>query len=1544
MPLSYHQKSGCYSYIIQNTSDINKIQNLSIEFLKSQLNLLKKARKNRVNDLIETLNISDILNSEKFSRVNGMVENEYSLVQIQSMLKKSKIFQNIFSKNNLSEYERDILVGTLIRIKSRSNPNYGKEILIEFFKTLDNYNEEITLTKLGNLKNLYPIKIKEIEKELGIKCEYCEKYNITNTMELINGVEFIDFNETKALINWVVKAERDYLINNDEVPLEFIYNELNKIDVQRIEEEIEKIKRGERREEIKFYKYTRLEEDKYRILYSYSAEDRVISTTIMFLIDNVLGGEYTSSYGYSYKLNRDKYKNYKIFESWNYLWMNYKKDIEDKIYDSSYDDYYLLKLDLKNFYDSINHIFLRDYLYNRPTKNIQTILNNMKLKQREEYKNLCEFLIQLCETTNPKQGVPQGPAFARYLAEIYINQIDLAIKNEIDKYTEFYFRYVDDMIILIENKEKAEKLLKKIINKLRILDLDINSKKHIFEKVRSIKYEIINDDIEKYFIDGIEEDTPQFIKSKAKIILQNMFEKIKNDKYGEVDCKNVPFFLTHLIDEKYIENNKEDIIECVTNTKIGRGSMYKHFYNNIIFNKNVESLDFYKKIDGLSRSNFINSLVLNSSKVEKDKLQEIYDNYIIMEDLEEYEKIELYILAIQNELALKEKYVDIKLLLNCIKYSKELRLDKNVLHNVLVEVQKNDNKEERLTILEEILCKSKKLEEIDDFVNTIESTIDQINSDKRIKIKSVQILYNLVAFSTLYLSNIPKIKQMWNVLLNQYSKQALKENEWYQYREIMAQHEYNDSTIISFLTSELSGENIIENEEISHIELMYIASLIIYISKIDITNKSQIFNDQELRKAIENIAEQKNMIILKWCINGNTEYFPNKDIALLNSQYNERIIMIHDRTNLLVRGKKYIFVDGEIQKEECNIDGEERYFKIYNIDTSLTDVYSELKNKEFFEALKIIDNIFSKIFKDTELVNVFEKGSINNTLDIKFRYSTYDNVFVVDENTVIEKNIEEISRIIAEKILNKNMLKPFKCEYGRTIKSEDICKEFVPSILKSYYDRIRFLIELSKKIEEIPINMKFNDYEIEKAKILTISNSKIDVLRNQDDYSSNYRIIRIYNTFINTETSKILYGKVEIKESSLFDIIDTLKKSISKNIDNDTIKDILNQFNKDLKFIEDELNIESDKIQKISFEHSEGNEESSVFINKDKYNVNEIKVIIFGKKEGSFELSEKQILILESRKYIYFAEKTVIILPEFLEKILEIINNKKNTLDFDNILNDAQIENSPNYTGAVNNIALQNYISENDANKKLKIFLNKYNPIYYEAIMALISKYKIISQEDINNFICELKGYLDNNNYIVCCLKNHITDRNGLGCILQLYEDDFGRNEKYDKKLKLNLEETKGSKHNKIVIVSDIGISGSQLKKRLDECKLDLKVYEEVIFLNCIYTDTYKKNLKEELKTLNIKFKGNEISSDQYMYNKLKKKYRKILKNFFLEEKNKKFMDEKMPHDKRSTYRKYIENIENDETTNLLVGRFKSMPKAHHIIFDNTIFKYRKDK
>ncbi len=79
------------------------------------------------------------------------------------------------------------------------------------------------------------------------------------------------------------------------------------------------------------------------------------------------------------------------------------------------------------------------------------------------------------------------------------------------------------------------------------------------------------------------------------------------------------------------------------------------------------------------------------------------------------------------------------------------------------------------------------------------------------------------------------------------------------------------------------------------------------------------------------------------------------------------------------------------------------------------------------------------------------------------------------------------------------------------------------------------------------------------------------------------------------------------------------------------------------------------------------------------------------------------------------------------------------------------------------------------------------------------------------------------------------------------------------------------------------------------------------------------------------------------MYNKLNNRKKDELKEFFTCKANEKIMKKKLPYNNMK-YKEYVEQINNEETCNILLARYKSMPKPHHAIFDDVIFKYRIDK
>jgi retron-type reverse transcriptase len=113
---------------------------------------------------------------------------------------------------------------------------------------------------------------------------------------------------------------------------------------------------------------------------------------------------------------------------------------------------YCLKLDIRKFYQSINHAILKQLL-------------RRKLKD-ERLLNLLDEIIDSHNTLPPYCirykgcGIPIGNYLSQYLANLYLTYFDHWLKEV--KNVRFYYRYADDIVIFSDNKETLHALLHNI--------------------------------------------------------------------------------------------------------------------------------------------------------------------------------------------------------------------------------------------------------------------------------------------------------------------------------------------------------------------------------------------------------------------------------------------------------------------------------------------------------------------------------------------------------------------------------------------------------------------------------------------------------------------------------------------------------------------------------------------------------------------------------------------------------------------------------------------------------------------------------------------------------------------------------------------------------------------------------------------------------------------------------------------------------------------------------------------------------------------------
>jgi RNA-directed DNA polymerase len=126
---------------------------------------------------------------------------------------------------------------------------------------------------------------------------------------------------------------------------------------------------------------------------------------------------------------------------------------------------YCLKLDIRKFYESIDHNILKSLL-------------------RRKFKD-GDLLWLLDDIIDSSPGVPIGNYLSQYFGNLYLTGFDHWIKEV--KRVKYYFRYCDDVVIL-GNKPELRFLLEEIRDYLHGLKLEVKSNVRIFPVVDGIDF------------------------------------------------------------------------------------------------------------------------------------------------------------------------------------------------------------------------------------------------------------------------------------------------------------------------------------------------------------------------------------------------------------------------------------------------------------------------------------------------------------------------------------------------------------------------------------------------------------------------------------------------------------------------------------------------------------------------------------------------------------------------------------------------------------------------------------------------------------------------------------------------------------------------------------------------------------------------------------------------------------------------------------------------------------------------------------------------
>ena len=172
-------------------------------------------------------------------------------------------------------------------------------------------------------------------------------------------------------------------------------------------------------------------------------------------------------------------------------------------------EYYILKMDILKFFQNID----------------KDILLKILLKKIKD-EDLIWLTKEIIYSNQGKKNLPIGNYTSQIFANIYLNEVDQYIKHTLR--CKYYFRYMDDSIILLKSKQEAKDILEKIKKFLKEkLELELNKKTQIFKNKQGVNF--CGYKINEYRIK---------IRDKGKKKLKNKIKKLKHEvKVGRITSK-----------------------------------------------------------------------------------------------------------------------------------------------------------------------------------------------------------------------------------------------------------------------------------------------------------------------------------------------------------------------------------------------------------------------------------------------------------------------------------------------------------------------------------------------------------------------------------------------------------------------------------------------------------------------------------------------------------------------------------------------------------------------------------------------------------------------------------------------------------------------------------------------------------------------------------------------------------------------------------------------------------------------------------------------
>ena len=231
------------------------------------------------------------------------------------------------------------------------------------------------------------------------------------------------------------------------------------------------------------------------------------------------------------------------------------KLVKKYLNDIKFKDYYVLKFDIKKYFFNIDHLICKNIIRTKIKDNdVLNILDNIidstdydyvneninKIKDSELKKNpKLREEIEKIPIYKKGKGLPIGNMSSQFLAILYLNELDHFIKEKLK--IKYYIRYMDDGLIIHEDKEYLKYCLKEINIFIKKYKLELNNKTKIYTKKEGFEFLGFKYYLKKNkLIIKVKNQTKRRFKRKMKSLNKLVkLEKITYNEYRQVESSYI---------------------------------------------------------------------------------------------------------------------------------------------------------------------------------------------------------------------------------------------------------------------------------------------------------------------------------------------------------------------------------------------------------------------------------------------------------------------------------------------------------------------------------------------------------------------------------------------------------------------------------------------------------------------------------------------------------------------------------------------------------------------------------------------------------------------------------------------------------------------------------------------------------------------------------------------------------------------------------------------------------------------------------------------